>query len=145
MSTQTDYLKSLNSISTQINYYGLWVILPSSVIGNIISFYIFARPNLNKKTNTGFLYRWLCVLNVITMVYYCFVSRSIVVFKYQVNLPCGADNYIRRTFLNSITWIQAVICLDRFISVFFPTKTAFMSKKVGSFLNTNIFTLFQSS
>ena len=144
MSTTSDndseivkYLNSLNTVST---YYCMWIILPTCVVGNLISLFIYSRPNLNKKTNTGFLYSWLCVLNILTVVYYSVVYRGNALFKYTLNLPCGMDDFIRRNFLNSITWMQAVICLDRFIAVVYPSRTTFMSKKViVSFKKTQYF------
>lgn len=132
MSTnQTDYANYLNSVTTQITYYALWIILPTCVVGNLVSLFIYSRPNLNKKTNTGFQYSTLCILNVVTIIYYCLVFKGTDLFKYQVNWPCGVDNFIRRTALNSITWIQVVICLDRFISVYYPTKRNWIEKKVN--------------
>lgn len=131
MSSQRDYVNLLNSVNNKFQYYCLWTILPTCIVGNLISFVIYTRPNLNKKTNAGFLYRWLCILNVIMIVYYCFVTRSNVLFKYTVSFfPCGVEYYIRRTMLNATAWMQVIVCLDRFIVVFFPAKSAFMSKKV---------------
>ena len=130
MSSQNDYVVYLNSISTQITYYGLWIIFPTCIVGNLVSLFIYTRPNLNKKTNTGFLYSTLCTLNLVSVIYYSLVYRSSVLFKYTVSWPCGVDGYVRRTALNSITWIQVVICLDRFIAVVFPRKRNLMRKKV---------------
>ena len=131
MSTSSSsYISYLYSLSNSIQYYTMWTILPTCVVGNLISLFIYSRPSLNKKTNTGFLYSWLCVLNVITIVYYSLVYRGNNMFKYTVAWPCGVDNFIRRTFLNTITWMQVIICLDRFVAVLFPAKMAFWSKRV---------------
>lgn len=138
MSSSNDYVKYLNSLNSGFTYYGMWIIWPTSVVGNIISLFIFSRPNLNKKTNTGFLYGWLCILNILTVVYYSVVYRGNALFKYTLYLPCGMDDFIRRSSLNSLSWMQVVICLDRFIMVIYPTKTAFMSKKVQNIHLINI-------
>ena len=127
---KTNFSNYINTVDSKITYYGMWVILPTSVVGNLISLYIYTQPKLNKKTNTGFLYGWLCIINLITILYYSLVFRGQILFNYEVNWPCGVDNFIRRTALNSITWIQVVICIDRFVGVVYPTKTTFMSKKV---------------
>ena len=137
MSSSGSYIGYLYTVSNSFQYYAMWIILPTCIVGNLISLYIYSRPNLNKKTNTGFLYSWLCILNILTIVYYSVVFKGNSLFKYTLSLPCGMDNYIRRTALNSITWMQVVICLDRFIAVVYPTKTVFMSKKVLLF-NENI-------
>lgn len=130
MTNQTDYSSYLKIVTFAVNYYGMWVIFPTCVVGNLISLYIYTRPKLNKKTNTGFLYGWLCIINVVNILYYSFVTRGEMLFNYKVNLPCGLENFIRRTTLNSITWMQVVICIDRFVFVIYPSKTSFMSKKV---------------
>ena len=130
MSTQSSYVTNLNAISNQITYYCLWVIFPTCIVGNLISLYIYSRPSLNKKTNTGFLYRWLCGVNLVTIVWYSFISRSVTIFGYTVTFPCGMDAFIRRSALVAIPWMQVVVCLDRFICVVFPSKMALMKKRV---------------
>ena len=130
MSSQTAYVNSLNSASNAILYYGLWTIFTTCVIGNLISLIVYTRPNLNKKTNTGFLYSWLCVINIVSIVYYCTFFRGYMLYNLYITLPCGLMMYFQRTFLNMISWLQVFICLDRFIAVYYPTKASFMSKKV---------------
>lgn len=130
MSSQTAYVNSLNSASNAVVYYALWTILPTCVIGNIIYLIVFTRPSLNKKTNTGFLYSWLCILNIVTMVYYCTLFRGNTVFNLTISAPCGLIIFFQRILLNMISWLQVYICLDRFVAVYYPTKIAFMSKKV---------------
>ena len=127
---KTNFSNYIDTVNNKVTYYSMWMILPTSVVGNLISLYIYTQPKLNKKTNTGFLYGWLCISNVITILYYGLVNRGEIIFNYKVNLPCGVDNYIRRTALNSISWMQVFICIDRFISVVYPTKTKFIRKKV---------------
>lgn len=133
-SNQTDmalFVSNINSISNTISYYYLWVIIPLGLIGNLISFYLYTRPNLNKRNNTGFLYACLCVLNMISILYYAFITRSSVLFGYSTfQQPCGLNSYFRRLVFNSIPWMQVIITFDRFISVFYPT-IQFLNKKVG--------------
>ena len=130
MSSQINLVNSLNSASTSVTYYGLWTILPTCLVGNLISIIIYTRPNFNKKTNTGFLYGWLCVFNVIVAVYYFTVNRGATTLMLTINLPCGMMFYFQRTISNMISWMQVIISLDRFIAVYFPAKITFMSKKV---------------
>lgn len=112
MSNQTNvsYLYS-------IQYYSMWTILPTCVVGNLISLFIYSRPILGSSY-------------ILTVVYYSVVYRGNSLFKYTLSLPCRMDNFIRHTALNSITWMQVIICLDRFVAVLFPSKMAFWSKKV---------------
>ena len=129
-SSQADFVNYLSSLSNAVVYYGLWIILPTCVVGNLISLCVYTRPNLNKKTNTGFLYGWLCIINIIAIAYYCLIFRGSNLFKLTIALPCGVMINFLRVTLTFVSWQQVFICLDRFMAVFFPTKTAFMSKKV---------------
>ena len=128
MSSQ--YINYLNSIGNTVLYYPVLVTLPIGLIGNVFSFYIFTRPNCNKKTNTGFLYAILCLLNLLFMLYFVFVLRSANLFRYTVSLPCGLLQYLLRLAFCFAPWMQVIICLDRFIVVVYPLKKHIMSKKV---------------
>jgi len=124
------YINNLNSVASTILYYPLLVAIPIGVIGNVLSFYIYTRPNLNKKTNTGFLYAWLCLLNLIFMLYFVLVSQSSTLFDYRISLPCGVANYLLRLISCFVPWMQVIISFDRFISVIYPLKKHLITKKV---------------
>ena len=113
-----------------VRYYFLFALIPIGLLGNFISLLIFTRPNLNKKTNTGFLYSFLCVLNILTITEFAFIEKQIV-FNYSVKLPCNMEFFVRKSLINSISWIQVLICFDRFLLVIFPLKSKIMSKKVN--------------
>lgn len=133
MSNITDYLNYvnyLNSVRDSVTYYPTLITLPVGLIGNIISIFTFSRPNLNKKTNSGFLYIWLCAFNLCLILYFTFVFESTILFDYSVSFPCGVSNYLFRSIWCFVPWMQVIICVDRFIVVFFPIKKALMSKKV---------------
>lgn len=133
MSNETDYIEYLNSVSVSFNYYCLWILMPTGIIGNIVSLYIYTRPNLNKKTNTGRLYVLLCALNLITIAYFGFVYQpEYTAFNYSVRLPCGLNTFLRRTLFTWLSWIQVVISFDRYVAVIHPTKVTLMNKKVFS-------------
>src|SRR5579883_3034452 len=130
MSTNQTYAAYLSSVNTTFLYYSLWLIWPVAVVGNLVSLYIYTRPNLNKKTNTGFLYGWLCVINVIAVLEYTFVYRSQSLIGYKIlTYPCGFEIYLHRTFLNSIAWMQVLISLDRFVVIMYPRKAKWFNRK----------------
>ena len=120
---------SLFFLSNEIHYNLRVFINIFGIVSNIISLLIFIRPNLNKKTNTGFLYSILCVLNMIAIAEDTFVYRP-KLFNYVVELPCNLELFIRKCLLDSLPWIQVLICFDRFIATTFPGKALIMSKKV---------------
>ena len=120
---------SLEKIIYRILYYYRTALIPIGILGNFISLLIFTRPNLNKKTNTGFLYSIICVVNIITIAEDTFVYRP-KFFTYNITLPCNLEVFVRRCLLDSLPWVQVLICFDRFIVTTFPGKAKIMSKKV---------------
>ena len=104
--------------------------IPIGIFGNFISLLIFTRPNLNKKTNTGFLYSVLCVLNIFTLSELGFISQPLNFFKYTIRLHCHLRPFISTSLVYSLSWMQVLISFDRFLLVIFPLKSKFMAKKV---------------
>ena len=121
---------SFYSLGIEIHYNIRLFINIFGIISNIISFLIFIRPNLNKKTNTGFLYSILSVLSIITFIDNAYKTFS---SKYKVLtliLPSSLKPFISASLLDSLIWIQILISFDRFIVVVFPAKSKIMTKKV---------------
>ena len=124
------YIAYLNTVSNRIFFYVLVTTIPIGLIGNLVSFYIYKRPNLNKKTNTGFLYSYSCIFNLIFVLYYGLVFRSNRLFNYSLNIPCGINLFLFRFTWCIVPWMQVWISFDRFMVVIFPLKNSLMSKKV---------------
>lgn len=127
----TSYIWSLYSTANTILYYPFLVTFPIGIVSNLFSFYIYTRPNLSKKTNTGFLYAWLCLFNIVFILFFVFVYQSTSLLQYTVNLPCGVTFYLYRLIFCLIPWMQVIISLDRFILVVYPLKKHIMAKKVN--------------
>lgn len=100
------------------------------IVSNVISLLIFIRPNLNKKTNTGFLYSILCVLNIITFIDNGHETLSTKHFALVIKLPSKLRPFIKAVLLDSLLWMEILISFDRFIVVVFPAKAKIMTKKV---------------
>lgn len=122
----------------KLDYYAILITLPLGLVGNLISFLIFIRPSLNKRTNTGFLYSILCVLNILTIIEFNLIAYSNVLLKLTFELPCRLEYFLRELLSDSLTWMQAMISLDRFVLIFFPGRANFMTKKVVNILNFNL-------
>lgn len=122
--------KSLPKI-TKLNNYFEASVSPIGILSNIIALLIFIRPKLNQKTNTGYLYSILCVLNLITLLLRIFFNLKYfnLIFK-NATIPCNLDTFLKNILLDSLTWIQVLISLDRFIIVVFHEKSKFFTKKV---------------
>lgn len=126
-----DYTTHIDGVANRFTFYFFLIVTPLGLVCNLISIYIYKCPSLNKNTNIGILYVWLCLLNMISLCYFTCVTQSSALFNYTVPLPCGLEVFFRRMTFNSISWMQVLISFDRFIAVMYP-KSVFMKKKVCS-------------
>ena len=120
------------SIFDKFQQYFLYVIIVFGLIGNLISLFIFTRPNLKKNTNTGLLYTLLCIFNLLTLIEDGFIGiHTIHILGYiYIKFWCLTEFFIRQSLKEFLSWIQVLICFDRFILVVFPSKAFIMRKKV---------------
>ena len=127
---QNDYISYLNYVEASLIRYFVFCTLPIGILGNLISIVVYSRPNLNKKTNTGFLFTVLCLSNLCVTLYFAFVFKSSNLFGYSISFPCGVSIYLYRSVWCFVPWMQAVACFDRFVVVVFPLKRRLLTKKV---------------
>ena len=100
------------------------------MIGNLISLFIFSRPCLNSKTNSGKLYAFLSLLSLITIVYEMADRKLESFFSIKIRLHLNTEQFINTVLLQYLSWIQVLITFDRFIGVFYPIKgVRIMGKK----------------
>lgn len=104
-------------------YYFQLAMISIGILGNTVSLFIFISPNLNKKTNTGFLFSILCASNIV----YILVEFSVIIF--HANSPRMIFLHIQITMPDIIIWMQVLISFDRFVIVFYHSKNI-MTKKV---------------
>ena len=105
-------------------------VMSFGIVGNVISLFIFSRPCLNKKTNSGRLYAFLCGLNLIIIVYNMTGRTLDIEFSFKFRLPLNSQLFIDMILLQYWSWIQVLITFDRFIGVFYPVKgVRIMGKK----------------
>ena len=122
--------KMLAIISEKINFYTLILMILIGIPGNIISILIFIKPCLNTNTNTGLLYIFLCVLNLIFILFKVLVKSPKIIFNYNIQLPLNSIYFIEAILLQLLPWSQVLITFDRFIAVVFPIKgVRIMSKR----------------
>jgi len=129
--TYFNYITSIREITDNVKLYIFYVVFTFGIIGNVISLFIFTRPNLNKKTNTGILYTLLCIFNLLTFIEDISTTDFFEIFgKIYISLPCNIEPFMRRSLYQILSWIQVLICFDRFFLVIYPTKAHIMRKKV---------------
>ena len=117
-----------------INYYIKLVTIPIGLIGNLVSIFIFTRRSLNQRTNTGFLYTILCILNLFRILYKTIFKHWNMVDRFTISLHFGIEYLIENLILQFLSWMQAFIGFDRFIVVFSPIKgVRTMNKKLVLF------------
>ena len=122
---------NIRAIYDKVHFYILIVVIIFGIIGNLISLFIFTRPNLNKKTNTGILYTLLCIFNLLTFIEDVSTIHFLKIFgNIYISLPCNIEPFLRRSLYQILSWIQVFICFDRFFLVIYPTKAHIMRKKV---------------
>ena len=120
------YFKKIN----EIGFYLQFVTVPCGVIGNLVSIFIFTRPRLNRKTNTGFLYTILCLLNLIKILYQAIFKRWDDYLEYNIKIHFYGEMIFEYLILQMLSWIEVLVGFDRFIAVFSPTKgVRIMGKK----------------
>ena len=113
----------------KIKYYTLILTVLIGISGNVMSILIFIKPCLNTKTNTGFLYTFLCALNSIAIIYNMSVTNSYLLFQYSVYFPLYTEFLIGNILLQFMSWTQVIISFDRFIAVLFPIKGVRIMRK----------------
>ena len=112
-------------LSTILEYIMLF-----GIVGNVISLFIFSRPCLNSKTNSGKLYAFLCCISLIVIIYEMADRKLESFFSIKIRLHLNTENFINTVLLQYLSWIQVLITFDRFIGVFYPIKgVRIMGKK----------------
>jgi len=128
-----NYYQNFINILTEVSNYEQFVTIPFGIVGNLFSIFIFTRPSLNKKTNAGLLFTILCLINIFIILYNAIFNWKILSKNEttQIDIKVGPFlQFIDRLKDDCLSWIQALISFDRFISVYFPVKGArIMNKK----------------
>lgn len=119
---EINFITYLNKLSNTLSYYFFMTIIPTGVILNVVSLYIFTRPRLN-KTNMGYLLSILSIWHNVTLIFYVFVARPTTLFSYSIN-SCGFFTFLRRSIFNFSSWIQVLISIERYLNVYYSFKTA---------------------
>ena len=105
-------------------------VMSFGIVGNLISLFIFSQPCLNRKTNCGRLYAFLCGLSLVMIAYEMAGRKMDNFFQFKLRLPLNTQNFIDITLLQYWSWIQVLITFDRFIGVLYPVKgVRIMGKK----------------
>ena len=117
-----------NNFDKKLDFWFLVITIPLGILLNMISIYIYSRPNLN-KTNMGFFYFHLSIWNTLVLIYYLFVMDSKQIFPYDLttssNSACKIVTFIRRCLREVPCWIEALITLERYLTICYPNRKRF--------------------
>ena len=89
-------------LSTLLEYIMLF-----GIVGNVISLFIFSRPCLNRKTNSGKLYAFLCLLSLIIIVYEMSDRKLESFFSFKIRMHLKTEKVINTIILQYWSWIAS--------------------------------------
>jgi hypothetical protein len=120
----SDYIM-IDLICEKTVFYLLILTISIGIPGNVTSILIFSKifskpSRIFIKTNTGFLYTFLCVLNLIAILFNVLVKNSYIFFHYAIQLPQSSNVFIENILLQMLSWFHVIIAFDRFIAVVYP-------------------------
>ncbi len=137
----------LSHITNQVGFYMTTIAMPIGAILNLLSIFIFTRPNLN-RTNMGFLFIWQKAIDTIVLFSYTFIFRAPYLFDYDLfvlsNASCKLFSFYRRFMVFMSSAIMVFIAFDRFLFVHYHNKFKFMRRKRNLMLIIGILALFVS-
>jgi hypothetical protein len=127
-----NFVKSLNSLNFQINYWFEIITSPIGVCLNLISMYIFSRPNLN-KTNMGFFYINITFWNIVVLLFSFFLINSKITLGYELSITsdaaCASIWFIRRVSRLFPPWIEVLVTIDRYLFICYSNRFKFIRSK----------------
>jgi hypothetical protein len=122
----------LENLRSQMGYYFAFSIPFLGIFLNCLSLYIFTRPSLN-KTNMGFLYLWQTIIDILVLLFYIFISRSMQLFGYSLlihyDIVCKILTLYRRFILHASSWLCVLTTFDRFLYVCYPNSLKSLHNK----------------
>lgn len=140
----SSYAQYLGKLTNDISF-SLGLIL--SVVGipcNFLAVFIFARLTRN-KTNMGFLYIWLCSIDIFIQLIILFIFQSKRIFGVtlttQSTSMCMLVNFLQRFVPRTSSWLTVLITFERLIFVLYGHSNRFKLMKSKLFLTGIIFAI----
>jgi hypothetical protein len=127
-------IATLRSVSSIINTYSFYITTGIGLPFNLLSIFIFTRPNLN-KTNMGFLYGFKSAVDFNLIFTSIFVFRGNAYFGFSMSTTsdflCKLSTFLRRMLFHTSSMMCIVTTLDRFLFNIYPNRFSFVKKKLG--------------
>ena len=143
INNNTNYADVLNNVTNIINLYYSAIVIPIGVILNLATIFIFARSSSVTKKNTilSLLYIGLSIYDILALLNSILFAQllpslNIYLVKFS-NANCIALSWYRKSVIQSPSWIQVIITLERYLSICYPNKFGLFKRKrnvIGMFL-----------
>lgn len=121
------FIVDLNYLSNKFTFFIVVTFLPLAVVLNLFAlFVLFSKKACADKTSMVYLLKWQYIVDTILILNIIFVFNSGSLFDYSIatmsDLACGLSNYWKRFIYHLSSWIQVVMSLDRFMSVYLEKR-----------------------
>lgn len=115
------------NLSNNVDMYYKLSIVPIGILSNLITILVSMQKGMN-KTNMGFFYNCIATANIAQLVFYLFIQKSKHIFNYDLYLlsdvSCKIFKFLRRIIRQLSPLIDTVMTLERFMSVYYPSRMA---------------------
>lgn len=132
------YIANLADTSKAINFYFSAYIVPIGIVLNIFSIFIFLRRKFNSLPAMRFYYIGLAIYDILALSNSIFFIQLFpylnINFTNTSEFACKFLMIWRRAVIQSPSWVLVAITLDRFKSVYFPTRFKIMEKRFSIIL-----------
>lgn len=125
----SEYEYTLNKVSNTITFYFILTLLPLALCFNSFALWVlFSKKNVD-KTFMIYLLKWQYIVDTILILNIIFNSQSLSFFSYSLqlvsDLTCRLYYLLNRFILHFSSWMQVIISLDRFMSIYLEKKLKF--------------------
>lgn len=135
MTDMSDNINSVQSLTKFINFYFSIIIIPIGIVLNILTIIIFSTQKNRERniSNMNILYIALCVYDILALFNSVLFAQllpslDIILINYS-DILCKLLSLWRKTIIQSPSWIQVLITVDRFRSVVCYNRFTFLKKK----------------
>lgn len=136
---EINYILYLYYLLIKMTFYFCVIIVPMAIAWNLFAlvalFYSKKTTTSTNKTSAPMIYllKWQYIIDTIFLFNVVFNLQSYYVLNYDLqsmsDVTCRLGNLILRYILHMSSWMQVVICIDRFISAYLGPKFNFRMTK----------------
>ena len=142
------YIALMEYISNQIKFYLSIIFIPTGLILNLFSMFIYRRRKF-RNNQTAFLSSWLILFETISLIFgfliFTYLPTIGIDLYTKSNYICKLLSFSRRMGAQCASWSQATCTLDRFLTLKFLNKFNLLKNKVRNMVIITIIMLISLS